>query len=168
VRQDATGLLTTAAGGQAFKNSVVDVTNTTGAWTSLIAVTGVVVPPGNRPLKITATCAMTQAKSQSWQLSIFRSAISNSGTMEREWIINGSPVPNYNGTFFYNNPITDWNADGGTYVAYLPAGLTAGFYDWSFQLRNTGSAAASLLTTAHDNSPSTALAIGPTIFVEEL
>lgn len=94
-------------------------------YTSMVAVTNVVVPDGNRPLEITASWleAANTGSDTRWLYGIFQSNVSNSGPLLSHWY-------HYSG------------AGGGFHGAYIRNGLAAGTYNFSFQIHavNAGQA----------------------------
>jgi hypothetical protein len=188
------GLLYTTSGKLAENSNRVDLTTAVPTYVVVTAVTGVMVPVGNRPIKITVSYASVDIQIATGSgarpegkasLAIFRSAVANSGTMETSWIA-------YGGVINLGGAVNPLRSPGGTFSTVINAGLPAGTYDWSLQVKNQQASTSMLSSTGYHkpayppppdspynrptypSSPSypdvlsTSLVMPPQIFVEEL
>lgn len=114
------GLLRTTTGGWARGQRTSDFSTSSTSYVVVVAITNVVVPPGNRTLQINVGFYRAEAGGAgSYFLGcVKRSASNNSGTEE------------------FNFACPD-NVPGGR-VGYVPGGLPAGTYSWSFQIAKWG------------------------------
>lgn len=148
VKTVGAGLLQTTAGASAYGTRSADISNTTNSFVVAVAVTGVVVPPGTRPLKITSSWAYTETSSVDYMaMALYRSSVGNSGQIERQWNISGSTSPGYQ---YYQTNL--YRSNGMTVSAVIPAGLPSGTYDWSLQFRNYGTNTAYVYSTLREDA----------------
>jgi hypothetical protein len=163
------GLLSTASASPAFTSQAVSVTTNSypPSYVPLVGISQVVVPPGLRPLRITANVTASGSIAPTWFFGIFRSLYGNSGVLEREWIMNGKSM---NSTYNYYDYYR--RVSGLTLSTIIPGGLPAGTYDWSVQVRNVDfypvkMYAETTMNVASNSGPGSGLAPCQ-IYVEEL
>lgn len=113
------GLLKRNDGSFAVGERTTDAQTTSNTFAKIVSVTGVVVPAGNRPLRIDVSWYKARNVSGNFSGAIFRSNTGNSGPKEAAWV--------------FGTSTQDANAGGGTYFAIIRNGLNPGTYDWSFQ-----------------------------------
>jgi hypothetical protein len=117
------GLLKTTSGGNALAQRTTDFQTTSTTPTLVLAVSNVVVPPGNRTLMISIVWSRAYSSGGYFYARCYRSNVSNSGPLLMQWAISGDKTP------------ADANAGGGgTYVIYEKDGLNPGVYNFSFQI----------------------------------
>lgn len=114
------GLLKKGDGTFAIAERTTDFTTTSNTFVKVVTVTGVVVPAGNRPLRVEVVWEKAKNPAGNFTGAIFRSNTNNSGPKEVQWVLGTSTQ--------------DANAGGGTYFGLIRNGLAAGTYDWSFQV----------------------------------
>lgn len=132
VRLHGTGLLKTSSGAWATASASAPAT-TSGTPVIAVPLPNVVVPAGNRPLRIDVEWGAVDNSTYAAYGHIFRSVVANSGTRDRDWsFIPGSTGP---GT-----------RAGGTMTARIPDGLAAGTYNWSFQFNSPNGGLTTLST----------------------
>lgn len=122
------GLLKTTTGGWARGQRTSDFQTSSGTSVVVVPITNVVVPAGRRTLRIDVTFFRAEAggaASNYFYGTVFRSASNNSGT----------------GEYTFACP----DNSSGTHTGYVPGGLAAGTYDWSFQIRAYGAASNPLI-----------------------
>lgn len=114
------GLLKRSNGNWAIAERTTDFTTTSNTFVKVVTVADVVVPAGNRPLKIEVAWYKAKNVAGNFHGAIFRSDTNNSGPTEVQWVLGTST--------------NDANAGGGTFFALIRDGLAAGTYTWSFQI----------------------------------
>lgn len=101
----------------------------------VLATPSITVPAGNRTLQVTVSwSAASNDTNNFFSAGVFRSATPATNVVDN-WSVIGSP----SGSGFLGNSLT--TAAGGTQVVYETAGLTAGTYVWSLQIRGATSTA---------------------------
>lgn len=119
------GLLKRTDGSKAHGVRTSDYQTTATTPTVAIAVTGVVVPPGNRTIVVTAQWSRAYSEVFGYFYGrLYRSAVSNTGPVLMQWAMNGLR----NDTGAQEN-----RGVGGSMAAYIRDGLPAGVYDFSLQ-----------------------------------
>lgn len=114
------GLLKRSNGNWAIAERTSDFTTTSNTFVKVVSAVSVVVPAGNRPLKIEVAWFKAKNVAGNFNGAIFRSDTANSGPKEVSWVLGTST--------------SDANAGGGTFFALIRDGLAPGTYDWSFQI----------------------------------
>jgi hypothetical protein len=120
VRVAPSGILRRSTGEFAIAERTTDFTTTSNTMVKVVSVTNVVVPGGNRPIKVEVSWQKARNPTGNFTGAIYRSNTNNSGPRLALW------------SFPTND--SDANAGGGNYLAYEPGGLAAGSYDYSFQI----------------------------------
>lgn len=143
-RMAPVGLLRRSDGSFAVGERTSQFTTTSNTYVRAVSVTNVVVPEGNRPLRIDVAWNRARNPDGNFSGAIYRSDTNNSGPRESAWV--------------FGTSASDANAGGGVNWALLRNGLPAGTYSWSFQI--TGPTGTSIID-ASATSPIT-------IFVTEL
>jgi hypothetical protein len=125
-RVGPSGMLLTSGGIAAVALQTTDVANSDPtAFSLVIAVSNVVVPDGNRPLRVTASWKNCDATHGLAVGAIYRSAVANTGTRLAIWQMSGDST----------DPVSGGQGQGGSYTAYERTGVPPGVYSWSFQFR---------------------------------
>lgn len=122
------GLLKTTTGGWARGQRTADFQTSSATYVIVVPITGVVVPAGRRTLRIDVTFFRAEAGGTAANYfygAVFRSSTNNTGTQE----------------FTFACP----DNSSGTHTGYVPGGLAAGTYDWSFQIMKFGAATSPLV-----------------------
>lgn len=114
------GLLRRSDGSFAVGERTTTFTTTSNTMVRAVSVTNVVVPDGNRPLRIDVSWYRAKNPDGNFTGAIYRSDTNNSGPKEAAMIFGTSTA--------------DANAGGGTFFALVRNGLPAGTYSWSFQI----------------------------------
>lgn len=124
-RTAAKGLLTRTTGEKAIALRETDFTTTSTTPVIVLAITNVVVPPGNRTLVITFSWSRAYSTTGYFYARVFRSNTANTGPQIGGWAINGVRT----------DPVVEGNRGaGGTMSVYEANGLPAGTYSWSLQV----------------------------------
>ena len=122
VRASAYGLLKRSDGSWAIGERTTDYSTTSKAYVVVASVTNVVIPAGNRPIRVDAAWRETaNTANASFSMGIFRSATNNSGPLMAHW---GSGT--FGGDF----------SGGGAFWALERNGLAAGTYSFSLQIHS--------------------------------
>lgn len=119
-RLNSTGLLKRTDGSWAIAERVTDFSTTSNTFVRVVALTGVVVPAGNRPIRVDLSYQRAINKMGNFEGAIYRSNTNASGPVMARWHMGTSP--------------DDRNAGGGVFFAIERNGLAAGTYDFSFQI----------------------------------
>jgi hypothetical protein len=142
-RMGPSGMLKTSAGQPAIALLTSNVSNSDAAHFSLVvAVSSVVVPDGNRPLRIVASWKNAAAGHGLSLGAIFRSAVADTGQVLGTWQMAGDST----------NPISGSQGQGGSYTAYERTGLSPGSYAWSFQFRVAAAGGPTTATLFNDTA----------------
>jgi hypothetical protein len=140
-RVGPSGLLLTNAGTPAVAVQTTDVATTNDTtFVVNVAVANVVVPAGNRPLRITVNWKNCDATHGLAVCAIFRSATANTGTRLAVWQVSGDST----------DPAAGGQGQGGSYTAYERTGVAPGVYAWSFQFRCSTVGGGGTATMHHD------------------
>jgi hypothetical protein len=141
-----TGVLPTGAGQLAFNSRSYANYYHSDVYVNVLSVPGVLIPSGNRPLRLTLSFSDGNLNDlnpgpKTFYIAIVRSLTGGtSGTIEQQWEI-------YKGAnqqeFSYVNGNNTYQGDSGpfsgqTLSTIIPGGLPAGPHDWSMQMRNDG------------------------------
>lgn len=118
-RTSAMGLLKTTTGAWAISQRTSDFITSSSTYVIVTSVTNVVVPPGNRTLQFTVNYYRSEAGGTGSYFvgAVFRSNTAATGVVE------------------FNFACPDNGA--GNAVGFLPGGLAAGTYAWSFQVHES-------------------------------
>lgn len=120
IRLSGTGLLRRTDGSFAIGERTSNYSTTANNFTKVVSVTNVVVPAGNRPLRIDLAWRRATNTQANFEAAIFRSDTNNSGPKDAAWQMGTSN--------------RDENAGGGVFWGIIRSGLAAGTYHWSFQI----------------------------------
>lgn len=119
-RLAAVGLLKKSNGDWAIGERTTAFESTKNTYNKVMAVTGVVIPQGTRPIRIDVAWQKASNPQGNFWGAIFQSNTDNSGPVHARW--------NFGTTG------NDDNAGGGVFWAIVRNGLAAGTYDFSFQI----------------------------------
>ncbi len=129
VRKAGTGLLKTAGGQPAFVERVTDFTTNSLTFFVVTSITGVVIPAGNRPIKVEffrqfdqAWSGSAEAASNNGQELVYsfaRSAVNNTTLIGPQW--------------FAGTNANSYAVHGGSDSILIPTGYAAGTYNFSIQ-----------------------------------
>ena len=122
------GVLRTTSGGVAVATRTTDFsTSSTSAFVVALTLSNVVVPDGNRPLALILTGAKGENTNGAVVCSIRRGSTANAGTDLGTFGLVGDST----------SPTAGAQGAGFTYVGWETAGVTAGTYSWTFQIRSS-------------------------------
>jgi hypothetical protein len=114
------GLLKKNDGTFAIGERTTDFSTTSNTFVKVVTVTDVVVPAGNRPIRVDLGWFRARNPDGNFLGAIFRSDTNNSGPKQVTWQ--------------FGTTGSDANAGGGTFWSIERNGLAAGTYNFSFQI----------------------------------
>lgn len=133
------GLLHAADGTPSYAERVTDFSTNSDSTVKVVAVTNVVVPAGQRPIRVDVSWKKAFNDKGSFTGTIYQSNTNNGGPVLASWLI--------------ESPALENNAGGGSFFAIEPGGLAAGNYDFSFQVNAPASKGGSTRLEANTVSP---------------
>lgn len=144
VRTASTGLLRTTGGGVAVATRTTDFsTAVTASFVVVLSVTNVVVPDGLRPLLILVQGEKGENTNGALVTQIARSNVSNQGPFLGQAGLSGDS----------SSPSAGAQGAGFTLMGIEQAGVAAGTYNWSFQIRSSGTYGGTSYIRAEANGP---------------
>ena len=141
-RSSPKGMLKKTDGTWAVGSRFTDFSSSSETSVLVVSVPNVVVPPGRRTLQITAAWTRAYSTSGYFYGRLYRSAVSNSGTMLSQFAIAGT----------IGQAIED-SGDSGFMSIYERDGLPPGVYDWSLQMAMNWSMSGTATFLANANGP---------------
>jgi len=121
-RLGGTGILKRSDASFAIGERTTPFSTTSNTGVRAVTVLGVVVPDGNRPLRIDVAWRWAKNTDGNFSAWVYRSNTNASGPVLQSWIMSVSTSDNFSG--------------GHTFWCTERNGLSAGSYDWSFQINS--------------------------------
>jgi len=142
-RSAPVGLLKRTNGEWAIGQRTTDVSVTGTASGLVVAVADVVVPPGRRSLRLDIVYSRAYNTMGYFYGRIHQSAVSNQGTILRQWAITGA----------IQKGVNPDEGGGGSMYHIIKGGLAAGVYSFSFQVGNNGTIGGTSTVQSNPGSP---------------
>lgn len=120
VRTGGSGLLRRNDGSFAIAERTTDFSTGSTTFVRVVTLTNVVVPAGNRPIRVDVSWNKARNPAGNFRGAIFRSNANNSGPIMGIW--------------YFGTSTSDVQAGGGVFWGMASGGLAAGTYDFSMQI----------------------------------
>jgi hypothetical protein len=121
------GMLKTTAGAFAFATRTTDFSTSSLTFVVCLGITNVVVPAGMRPIAAYVSFGKGENTAGNFTGAVMRSNTAAVGPQFGNFSITGDAT----------SPTAGAQGSGGTYVAWETAGITAGTYSFSFQIKSS-------------------------------